>query len=545
LPYGTDVTSLTPVIRISRRANISSAPPVDRNGGTDFTNPKGLNYTITAADGSSQTYTVIVTTADSNSKDITEFNIDKVDGTIGTDKAGAATISLTAPYRTDITSLTPTITYSGINISPASGIAQNFTNPVIYTVAAANGSVKMYTVTVTVALNNDATLNVSASTIKGIGLRPSVVGTPSAIFGSETTGGPLTLSLAEAADKSGDAPYVTSFVPTDDEGAIVVKVVKYSTGADTSNFATDKDYNNEAISNQDFFIIEVMAADKSILYYKIVVALPMATAPSYIGLTAGKTDPVGGVTDIVDPGAGGTDTTGAVTGWVTGTADTIAFTVTDDPKGSATSTITIRKEAYTSGTDYVIRNTDDLTIVVTTTEKDKLTAVRTFTVTVSPPIVNVGESYGGGAIVYILQPGDSGYNAHLQHGLIVQLSDQSTGIQWYNGSYTTTGATETALGTGLANTEAIVASQGTTGGYAALLCYNPTTPVTINGYSDWYLPSRDEINLAYTTIAGLNGDYYWSSSEQDTDDAFRQIFYKHNGTQDKDTLNYVRCFRSF
>ena len=44
--------------------------------------------------------------------------------------------------------------------------------------------------------------------------------------------------------------------------------------------------------------------------------------------------------------------------------------------------------------------------------------------------------------------------------------DQSAGIQWYNGSYVTAGATDTAIGTGQANTTAIVASQGS-GSYAA------------------------------------------------------------------------------
>jgi Domain of unknown function. len=105
-----------------------------------------------------------------------------------------------------------------------------------------------------------------------------------------------------------------------------------------------------------------------------------ATAPSAVALALGSTAPVGGVTDVVIPAAGATDTTGAVTGWVTTTADKIKFTVTDS---TGTSTITINGTPYTSGDDYTIAAATPLTIVITTVEAGKINAVRTFTVSVS------------------------------------------------------------------------------------------------------------------------------------------------------------------
>ena len=60
-------------------------------------------------------------------------------------------ISATVPYDADVTSLTPTITVaSTATVAPASGVSQDFSSPVSYTVTAQNGSQTTYSVTITV-----------------------------------------------------------------------------------------------------------------------------------------------------------------------------------------------------------------------------------------------------------------------------------------------------------------------------------------------------------------------------------------------------------
>jgi hypothetical protein len=164
---GTSLTSLTPTIGVSAGATINPASGVARN----FTSP--VTYTVTAQSGATQTWTVTVTVQPSNVANITAFSLTAQTGA-ATINSTTRTVSIQVATGTSLTSLTPTIEVStSATINPASGVARNFTSPVIYTVTAQNGTTQTWTVTVTVAAvagNNVPVVKVvsSASEIKGL-----------------------------------------------------------------------------------------------------------------------------------------------------------------------------------------------------------------------------------------------------------------------------------------------------------------------------------------------------------------------------------------
>lgn len=140
---------------------------------------------------------------------------------------------------------------------------------------------------------------------------------------------------------------------------------------------------------------------------------------------------------------------------------------------------------------------------------------------------------GGGKVFYIAGP--TRYEA--------ASTDLGT-APWGCQGTSVPGAVATAVGTGAANTTAIV-GVCLTAGIAARLADDYVS----GGQTDWFLPSKDELNELYlqkATVGGFADDVYWSSSEFAPTAAWFQHF--GDGSQDggtKPDSYYVRPVRAF
>ena len=88
--------------------------------------------------------------AASDAKSIDSFIINGAVGTIDGDGIGVR-----LPFGTDLTALTPTIAFTGVSVEPPSGVAQDFTQTVLYTVTAADQTAQTYEVTASLIESDD------------------------------------------------------------------------------------------------------------------------------------------------------------------------------------------------------------------------------------------------------------------------------------------------------------------------------------------------------------------------------------------------------
>jgi len=215
--------------------------------------------------------------------------------------------------------------------------------------------------------------------------------------------------------------------------------------------------------------------------------------------------------------------------------ESVSWLIVSPMNGSSDGTLTVTFESNTSSESRI----GQITITA-----DGGNPVVNVTVTQEGVQLAIGDNYGGGKVAYFFQPSDPGYVVGEVHGLIAASSDQSIGAQWGCNGTTISGAEGTAIGTGNQNTIDIEAGC-TTAGIAADICAN----LTLSSYSDWFLPSQDELNQLYVQRAAIGGFasyYYWSSSGYGSNDAWRQGFDDgHQNIVSKNIISYVRAVRAF
>jgi len=153
----------------------------------------------------------------------------------------------------------------------------------------------------------------------------------------------------------------------------------------------------------------------------------------------------------------------------------------------------------------------------------------------------IGEDYGGGKVFYITDNG--------KHGLIVAKEDQSTNSIWGCPRVNVSGLSN-GVGSGSTNTSLIVNSCNSIN-LAAAVC----DKLVLNGFSDWYLPSLEELQLLYDQkgkVGILSSHHYWSSSLNSFNTEFNSSYGWEidfsNGNRKGilyNTTYYVRAIRTF
>ncbi len=161
-----------------------------------------------------------------------------------------------------------------------------------------------------------------------------------------------------------------------------------------------------------------------------------------------------------------------------------------------------------------------------------------YEVTENPTTYTDGDFVQGGLYTFT----DSGY------AYITAAVDQSTSAEWgCQGTLIAEGATPEAIGQGVINTASIVAGCATAGIAARL-----ANDLVLNGFSDWFLPSLEELTEMYTNLASAGlGSFvnqsYWSSTQVSATQAFtidmsNGNFNQHNKSQ---TNRHTRAMRRF
>lgn len=159
---------------------------------------------------------------------------------------------------------------------------------------------------------------------------------------------------------------------------------------------------------------------------------------------------------------------------------------------------------------------------------------------------------GGGIVFHVTDDG--------QRGLEAAPSDLGN-FSWDGSELAMeTNAGKFGLFDGSFNTDRIVSTLGS-GVYAALECANYSG----GGYGDWYMPSRDELNLMWENLADSDGDgfnngptdpgnlggfdtglAYWSSTEFNASGAYaREFFVGTENGSGKSIVRRVRAVRAF
>ena len=239
--------------------------------------------------------------------------------------------------------------------------------------------------------------------------------------------------------------------------------------------------------------------------------------------------------------------------------------IPDEPSVTTPSTV---PDATTTTSTTIAKTTTTSTTIAKTTTTSTTIPKTTTTATTAPISYKVGDKGPGGGTVFYVAPSsfastgsacgtECDYLEAAPTGWIAaatpagQTNCQTAGTSstdprcaWSGNEYSRVGTTDTAIGTGYANTSAMILQDETVAKAATV-----ARAFQGGGKTDWFLPSQDELNQMHINRAAI-GDFvsgpYWSSSENGADRAWYQFFSNAAPSHAKKTwFNYVRPVRAF
>jgi hypothetical protein len=583
---------------------------------------------------SSEIIAVFPATA-SSTKEITTFTVSGQSGSSTITSTGntTGTIAITVPNATNVTALVATFTHTGSSIAIASvaqvsaTTANNFTSPVSYVVTAADGSTKTWSVTITVAdliaqsslsittltttskaYPYSRALSISTSGGSGSGATTFAIASGGTATGcalsnptstatiTATTVGTCLIQASKAADSTYSAatsPTATFTFTTATQTVTFTRpgIMKLGQGTQSvaptasSSLTVTLTSTTTGVCTVAGFLItavaigtcSITASQSGNANYSAAISVTQNFIVEAIISTAaiaGVTPPVAGATPAttITPGI---EYTGTVS-WSRSPSTFAAAT-------GYTATITLTP---TSGYTLTGVASNFFTVAGATTvthpgSSGVITAVFSVYCDGSSITCQAGDIGPGGGVIYYVAPTSFACGPTLSNTCKYLEAAPTTGENvWTDDTYSWSGnisdligesAQRTAIGTGYANTLANVAQPN--GGNA------PNTAATIsrayqgpNNKSDWYLPSKDELNqmcywargyrgAALTNITSVCPQYdaravspefaaasYWSSTEASASNAWAQDFgnnFQASKAKQWSIFDKVRPIRAF
>ncbi|HUX38925.1 MAG TPA: DUF5018 domain-containing protein [Rectinemataceae bacterium] len=534
-------------------------PPTTIDGGNsatmtlDFhpisTGNKSATVIIPTNDASNQKFTFTIAGSGlSTGKDFTTFNIANP---VAIGSISADAVSVSVPTTTNRGNLVAVFTTSAGATASVSGVtqtsnvtAQDFSNPVIYTITAADGSTKTYTVavalqnTVPVMAATSTPTNITTASATGSGNILSDGGSAVTVSGLcwSTTQNPTDASSKTTNSASfgefsssisplspGTTYYVRSFA-TNSLGTGYGQQVQFATLPAAPAAPTVAAVGGPAGSGQLAVSWSTVAgAVLYEVYCDTTPTIPASTADGgtdiagtsctltnlsnfsnyYVWVKAKSLSGLGGASTASTPTMVGVKVASITLSKSSATflpGSSEAITAIFSPAtatqpfaswgSSATSSATVAGGVVTGGSAA-----GQATITATAIDGGGATATFTATNKLFSPNT-IGPA--GGYLFY-----DKGFYSNGWRYLEAASANVGAGHQWLNAStgvrLNIPGAQGTDFGNGLANTTAIIAAQGA-GTYMALDCKNYSQ----NGYSDWFMPSEIEANQMLYVVSSIN-----------------------------------------